>query len=119
MKKLLLLAIISFFCKSGFSQTAVDDKKRAEALNDPKFIEFKKRHDDVTKNNQALNAPVSSYFGYEEKLKTYFPDNYIPSQTPKSDGFSSKTEYVKVLNDWISKNKHLLKPEHKNSLITE
>lgn len=88
-------------------------------MNDPKFIEFKKRHDDVTKTQQAQTGNVTSYFGYDETLKSYFIDNYIPAQTPTSVGYSSKTEYVKVLNDWLSKNKHLLKPEHKNSLITE
>jgi hypothetical protein len=61
----------------------------------------------------------SAYFGYDEKLKAIFIDGIIPSQTPKSDSFTSKKDYLVVLNDWISKNKHLLKPENQNSLITE
>ncbi len=85
-------------------------------MQDPKFIEFKNRHDAMVKNGTTV---YSAYFGYDEKLKTIFIDAIIPSQTPKSDSFTSKKDYLVVLNDWISKNKHLLKPENQNSLISE
>lgn len=116
MKKLFLFSIICFFSEISFSQTAVDNQRRAEPVNDPKYLEFKKRHDDLTK---GVTTTASSYFGYDETLKSYFVGNTIPSETPKSDSYTSKSEYVKVLNEWISKNKNLLKPENKNSLITE
>ena len=119
MKKLFLFSILSFFVQLSFGQNGVEKTAKPEPLNDPKYVEFKKRHDDITKNNQSQLSQTSSYFGYDEKLKSFFQDSYIPSQTPKSEGFSSKAEYVKALNDWTSKNKHLLKPEHQNSLITE
>ena len=87
-------------------------------MKDPKFIEFKAKHDAATKSSGVATSN-SMYFGYDEKLKSIFSDGTINSQTPKSEGFASKKEYVAVLNDWLSKNKHLLKSEHKNSLISE
>ncbi|MBP7808339.1 MAG: hypothetical protein KA163_03505 [Bacteroidia bacterium] len=119
MKKLFLFSIMCLFTQLSFGQAAVEKNVKPEPLNDPKYLEFKKRHDDMTKNNQAQLSQTSSYFGYDETLKSYFIGNVIPAETPKSTGFTSKSEYVKTLNEWISKNKNVLKPENKNSLITE
>lgn len=117
MKKLLFFSIACCFAQIAFAQDASAQNK-PDMSNDPKFQEFKKRHDDVTMQRQGLSQP-SSYFGYDATLKNYFLNDIIPTQAPKSAGYVVKSEYLKVLNDWISKNKHLLKPEHKNSLITE
>jgi hypothetical protein len=117
MKKLFLFSIACCFTQISFGQDA-NAKAKTDIADDPKFQEFKKRHDDVTNQRQGLSQ-TSSYYGYDETLKSYFIDNIIPTQAPKSVNYSTKTEYIKVLNDWISKNKHLLKPEHKNSLISE
>lgn len=116
MKKLFLFSVLCFFSEISFGQTANDNQRRASLENDPKYLEFKKRHDDLTK---GATTTASAYFGYDETLKSFFVGNVIPAETPKSASFTSKTEYVKVLNEWISKNKNLLKPENKNSLITE
>ncbi|HWY11967.1 MAG TPA: hypothetical protein VN026_11610 [Bacteroidia bacterium] len=118
MKKLFFFSIICLFCQISFGQSAVSKEARTEAMNDPKFIEFKKNHDAITAKQGGI-AFISSYYGYEETLKSYFVGNMIPVETPRSNGIVSKTEYVKILNEWISKNKNLLKPEHKNSLISE
>ena len=118
MKKLFIFSIICLFTQFTFSQTAYDNQRKAELVNDPKYLEFKKRHDDVTMQRQDFSQP-SLYFGYDEKLKAIFTDGIISSQAPNAQGFTSKKEYLAVLNDWISKNKHLLKPENKNSLIIE
>lgn len=118
MKKLFIFSIICFFYQISFSQTDIDNQRKASAMNDPKFIQFKKNHDDI--QAKAGHQPISSsYFGYDETLRSYFTGNVIPAETPKSDGITSKSEYTKILNEWISKNKNLLKPENKNSLITE
>ena len=117
MKKLFIFSVISFICEISFSQTSVDNQRRADAMKDPKFIEFKKNHDDLLA--KAGHQTTSSYYGYEEILKSYFIGDVIPNETPKADVAISKSEYVKTVNDWISKNKNLLKPENKNSLITE
>jgi hypothetical protein len=45
--------------------------------------------------------------------------NIIPAAVPQATGFTSKTEYVKAVNAWLSNNQQYLKPEHKKSLITE
>lgn len=119
MKKLFIFSIGFLFSLISFGQNAVEKRSRPEPINDPKYLEFKKRHDDLTAKQNGQQITESSYFGYDETLKGYFIGNTIPAETPKSEGFTSKTEYVKVLNDWISKNKNLLKPENKNSLITE
>lgn len=118
MKKLFFFSIICLFGKISFGQSTVSKEARTEAMNDPKFIEFKKNHDDVL-TKQGGPGFISSYFGYEETLKSYFIGNVIPAETPKSETFVYKSAYVKVLNEWISKNKNLLKTEYKNSLISE
>ena len=118
MKKLFLLSIICLFCNIALAQTGTSNESRTAAMNDPKFIEFKQRHDALTPKSDQT-AQTSSYFGYDETLKSFFVGNVIPAETPKSEGAVSKTEYVKTLNQWISNNKNLLKPENKNSLITE
>ncbi|MBK7667432.1 MAG: hypothetical protein IPJ32_08905 [Sphingobacteriaceae bacterium] len=117
MKKLFFFSIAYCFVQIAFGQD-VQVHSKADVSNDPKFIEFKKRHDDITMQRQGLSQP-SSYYGYDDKLKAIFIEGVISSQTPKSESFTSKKEYLAVLNDWLSKNKHLLKPENKNSLITE
>jgi hypothetical protein len=57
--------------------------------------------------------------GYDETLRSYFIGNAIPAETPKASASFTKKQYVSLLNDWISKNPQYLKPEHKNSLISE
>jgi len=116
MKKLFFFSFTCLLANFSFSQTSVEDQRRAQAMQDPKFIEFKNRHD---ANLKSKGVVYSAYYGCEEKLKAIFLDGSIPSQTPKSDSFTSKKDYLVVLNDWISKNKHLLKPENQNSLISE
>lgn len=117
MKKLFFFSIACFFTQISFAQD-VKAQTKPDLSNDPKFQEFKKNHDDVSMKRQGLSQP-SSYFGFDDKLKAIFSDGIISSQTPKASGYTSKKEYLTVLNDWISKNKHLLKPENKNSLISE
>lgn len=118
MKQLFLFSTLCFFSVISFGQTNVEAQKRAAATNDPKYIEFKKNHDALLTKQDGPGS-ASPYFGYEETLKSFFIGNTISAETPKSDTFIDKKEYVKALNEWISKNKNLLKPEHKNSLITE
>ncbi len=116
MKKLFLISAICFLGQISFGQTNVEVQKKAEPSNDQKLAEFKARHDDVTaKNVQSLQSVT--YFGYDETLKSFLNNGVIPNETPKADGTLTKEQYVKVLNEWISKNRNLLKPEHKNSLI--
>ena len=118
MKQLLLFSAMCFFSIISFGQTNVEVQKRAVPTNNPKFIEFKNNHDAIL-TKQGGPGFVSSYFGYEETLKSFFIGNTIPTETPKSETFIYKTPYIKALNEWIEKHKDLLKPEHKNSLITE
>ncbi len=115
MKKIFLLSA-AFFC-SGImlGQTGVQTQAKVD-VNNSKVEAFKKQHDDVTaKSAQSIQA--STYFGYDETLKSFLNNGVIPNEVPKSDGTLTKEQYVKVLNEWISKNKNLLKPEHKQSLI--
>ena len=115
MKKLFLVLALCFFSTISFCQTSVENRRRVDPGNDPKLAEFKEHHDNVI----AKSVQPSLYLGYDETLKSFFKDNIIPAQTPKAEAPVSKAEYVKIVNEWISKNKHLLKPEHKNSLIVE
>jgi hypothetical protein len=115
MKKLLLIPVICFLSQISFGQTNITAHKKTNSATDPKLAEFKSRHDAVTeKNSQSIEA--AEYFGYAETLKSYF-SNGISKETPKSDGSLTKDQYLKVLNDWISKNQYLVKTEYKNSLI--
>ena len=118
MKQLFLFSVLCFLSAISFGQTNVETQKRVAPTNDPKYIEFKNNHDALL-TKQGGPGSASPYFGYEETLKTFFVGNIIPAETPKSDTYIYKAPYVKALNQWISKNKNLLKPEHKNSLITE
>ena len=116
MKKLLLVPVICFLSQILFGQTNVEVQKRTDPTTDPKLAQFKKQHNDVTsKNTQSIESV--EYFGYAETLKSYFSNGVIPKETPKSDGSLTKDQYLKVLNDWISKNQYLVLPERKNSLI--
>jgi hypothetical protein len=116
MKKLLLVPVICFLSQISFGQTNVTAHKKTNSASDPQLAEFKSRHDVVTaKNAQSIES--AEYFGYAETLKSYFNNGVIPKETPKSDGTLIKEQYLKVLNDWISKNQYMVKSEYKNSLI--
>ncbi len=116
MKKLFFISAVYFLSQISFAQINIETQKKVESANDPKIAEFKASHANMTEKN-AQSIEAANYFGYNETLKSYLSNGTIPSETPKSDGTLSKEQYVKVLNDWISKNQHLVKPEHKNSLI--
>lgn len=116
MKKIFLISALCFLGQISFGQTNVEVQKKAEPSNDPKLEAFKKQHEDVAAKN-AESIQAATYSGHNETLKSFFSNGIIPNETPKFDGTLSKEQYIKVLNDWISKNKHLLKPEHKNSFI--
>jgi hypothetical protein len=123
MKKAFTFLLLFFSLQSLSAQTGAH---RTQPLNDPGFVEFKKKHDALagtatapSAEKQSATIQVSEYFGYDQTLKSYFSGDVIPGETPKAISFSSKADYVKVLNNWITSNKQYLKPEHKNSLITE
>lgn len=118
MKKLLLLGSLFFFYQTTFSQVEVQSQIESDALNDPKVIELKKKHDEIAVQ-QGRPKSTSYYMGYDDVLRSYFIGNNIPAETPKSSASFTKKQYVALLNEWISKNPHYLKPEHKNALITE
>ena len=115
MKKLLLISSLCVVSQISFGQTNAVVKDRTGS-NDPKYLEMKKQHDAVTAKS-AVSIEAATYAGYNEQLKTLFKDGIISSATPKFDGVISKSDYLKILNDWISKNQHLIKPEQQNTLI--
>jgi hypothetical protein len=117
MKRLFFLMPTFFVLNVCVSQT--ETRKKPDPGTDPGLQEFIKKHDErLTKQNGqvALNA---LYFGYEATLRSYMEGNIIPAAVPQATGFTSKTEYVKAVNAWLSNNQQYLKPEHKKSLITE
>jgi hypothetical protein len=116
MKRVLFLFVLFVTGELAFGQEVLD-QRRAETMKDPKFLEFKKRHEDLVKQQPAENK--SEYYNYDETLRSLFVDNQIPATTPKSIAAKSREEYVKQLNSWISSNKQYLKPEHKNAFIKE
>ena len=116
MRKLLFLSIITLFSKVSLSQA--ENAATLTPENDPKLAEFRKQA--MARRIQHQNTQnTSSYFGYDEILKSYFIDGVIPAAVPKSEPNISKKDYVVKLNQWISANQAFLKPEHKNSLIVE
>ena len=118
MKKLFFLVSVTFSFCSAFSQVSTQTQVEADLLNDPKVMALKKKHDEVAVQ-QGRPKSTSFYMGYEDVLRSYFVGNAIPAETPKADATFTKKQYVILLNDWIAKNPHFLKPEHKNSLISE
>ncbi len=117
MKKLLLIGSIYFSLQAN-SQVEVQTQVESNVLNDPKVIELKRKHDEVA-IQQGRPKSTSYYMGYDDILRSYFIGNDIPVETPKSNMSFTKKQYVALLNDWLNKNPQFLKPEHKNSLITE
>ena len=119
MKKLFLLSILCFVFEFGFSQVqnsaAVTPNSDLD-INDPKLVEFKRRNNELRKNSIAS---TEAYLGFDEKLKAILIGSVIPAVVPTAKAGTTKSEYVKILNEWISKNPQSLKPENKNSLITE
>ncbi len=119
MKKLFLLSILCFVFEFGFSQvqnsSAVIPNGDLD-LNDPKLVEFKRRNNELRKNSVVS---TEAYLGFDEKLKTILIGSVIPAVVPTAKSGTNKSEYVKVLNEWIAKNPQFVKPENKNSLITE
>lgn len=117
MKKLLFLSIITLFSKLSFCQT--ENAATLTPENDPKLAEFRKHAMERRVQQQSTNQNTSTYFGYDEILKSYLVDGVIPAAVPRYEPNISKKDYVGKLNQWILANKTFLKPEHKNSLITE
>jgi len=118
MKRLFFIGSLLTCFNLSFSQASVTVADE-QAKNDPKLIELKKNREKAAEDFRKHNSQPSSYYGYDEALKSYFIGNSIPASAPKSDGYASKQEYVKILNQWISSNKNYLKPEHQNIVITE
>lgn len=114
MKKLFLLSVFCLSAEFGFSQIQTSGVITPE--NDPNLKEFKRRNDELRKKSVSS---TEVYLGYDEKLKAILIGSVIPSAVPVAKIGTAKSEYVKILNEWISKNPQLLKPENKNSLITE
>lgn len=118
MKKLLFVVSIIFSFNVANAQVSTQTHIEAGALNDPKVIALKKKHDEVAVQ-QGRPKSTSYYMGYDDVLRSYFIGNSIPAETPKSNASFTKKQYVDLLNDWITKNPQFLKPEHKNALIAE
>jgi len=116
MKNLFILFALFLTCDLSYGQ--VNSQNKSEVVNDPRYIEFKKRHDDLV-NKQSSKTTVSNYYGYEETLRSYLINESIPASVPKAESSASKEAYVKQLNSWLTNNKQFLKPEHQNSLIKE
>lgn len=114
MKKLFLLSVFCLSAEFGFSQIQTSGIVTPE--NDPNLKEFKRRNDELRKSSVSS---TEAYFGYDEKLKAILVGSVIPAAVPTAKAGSTKSEYVKILNEWISKNPQSLKPENKNSIITE
>lgn len=92
-----------------FSQSV---QVRTNPWEDPGYQAFE-RSSKATHRTESR----TEYFSFEETLKSFFIDGVIPKETPRATLLISREEYIKLLNDWITKNKNYLKPEHKNSLI--
>ena len=118
MKRLFFLALTCLVSELSFSQSAAQVQSEADVMNDPKVIELKKRHDQIAEQSGRPKS-TSFYMGYDDILRSYFIGNSIPAELPKANDSFTKKQYVALLNDWISKNPQYLRPEHKNSLITE
>lgn len=76
----------------------------------------------LANNGQRIKADlkVSEYFGLEDQLKAILLGNTIPVECPKStNGYTSKTEYVKAVNNWLTENRGLKRQDKQEALITE
>ena len=118
MKRLFFIGSFLFSMNVVVGQTEALIQSEASVLNDPKFIELKKRHDQVAEQSGRPKSG-SYYMGYDDVLRSYLIGDAIPAEVPKSNDAFTKKQYVALLNDWLSKNRQYLKAEHKNSTIAE
>lgn len=66
----------------------------------------------------AKPATESLYFGYDQKIKDISLNNDIPLGFPTKQGYAKKDDYLKAINKWISENQTFVKPQFKNTVIT-
>lgn len=117
MKRLFFLVSACFAFYVGVAQT--ETRQKPDPDKDPGLKEFIRQHDERLAGQKVQVTSQELYFGYEATLRSYMEGNVIPAALPQATGYTSKTEYVKAVNAWLINNKQYLKPEYKNSLITE
>ncbi len=64
-------------------------------------------------------AVESPYFGYDHKIIEISIGNSIPAGFPTKEGYPTKEQYLSVINKWIKDNPAFIKPEHKETVITD
>lgn len=63
-------------------------------------------------------ANESLYFGYDQKIKDMSLTNEIPVGFPTKEGYIKKDDYLKAINKWLTDNQSFVKPQFKNTVIT-
>ena len=64
-------------------------------------------------------AIESPYFGYDQKIIEISIGNSIPAGFPTKESYPTKEQYRTVINKWIKDNPAFIKPEHKETVITD
>jgi len=108
MKKVILFTISFLFVFSLTKAQSVNNRKNMPLYTETGTIRVKTK-----------SAETSNYFGYDNKIKEIFIENNIPEKFPTKDGFTDKTNYLAVANEWIKAHQALIKSEFKNTLIKD
>ncbi|MDZ4664583.1 MAG: hypothetical protein SGJ15_06880 [Bacteroidota bacterium] len=75
--------------------------------------------DQAQVNVSSKPAFESAYFGYDHKIAAISLNNAIPAGFPTKEGYPTKEQYRTVINKWLKDNPAFIKPEHKETVITD
>lgn len=110
MKKLVFFAFVYFLTLNlSFGQTKQTKPSRKTVL-----VEDQAAAPVVS----AKPSSESLYFGYDQKIKDISLTNDIPLGFPTKEGYLKKEDYLKAINKWLSENQAFVKPQFKNTVIT-
>ncbi|MDO9001679.1 MAG: hypothetical protein Q7W45_18060 [Bacteroidota bacterium] len=115
MKLIYLLIILFVYSGRIFSQNDNQNSRPKDIKDNPQYLKAVQ----MEQNHNNPNILVSEYFGYESKITPLFVNDLIPSSFPKSIGYTDKEKYRETINIWLKENQSLVKPDKKNSLISE
>lgn len=109
---------ITFFMIGGmsFGFSQAENTQNQQLPNNPRLI---KANEIKQSRLNGKDVKVSEYFGLEEQILSVLVNKTIPSGLPKSLTYSSKSDYLAVVNKWLKDHPAFVLPEKQNQLITE
>lgn len=96
MKKIYFLL---FSCISSHFLTAQESKVS---------VQVSPASSEVIEQFKKEQAEKNFYYQMNDELKSYFADNQIHLKCPKGQNYTSKSEFVDAVNNWLRLNQQLV-----------